>query len=181
MSNSSFWNNMVISFLHLDRECLGSFEFLRIGGNVSLTKPDCLHQALHWHTSTGWLSCDLPQQSLAWCSLPNWFYLYLTSSIDNSGSSKDVKGVNQDRSNREHRVMKNNVCETEMQKNNRERNIILKLQQESTTESHFFPEYWREGADITGNNPAPPDNMNKNAICTMCAFHRWQHVERSES
>lgn len=35
------------------------------------------------------------------------------------------------------RVMKNNVYETEMKKN-RERNIILKLQQEYTTESHFF-------------------------------------------
>lgn len=102
MSNSSFWNTWSFHF-YIRTECLGSSEFLRIVGNVSLTKPDCLHQALHWHTSTGWLSCDLPQQSLAWCSLPNWFYLYLTSSIDNSGSSKDVNGANQDRSNREHR------------------------------------------------------------------------------
>lgn len=36
------------------------------------------------------------------------------------------------------RVMKNNVYETEMQKNNRKRNIILKLQQDCCIESHFF-------------------------------------------
>jgi len=36
------------------------------------------------------------------------------------------------------RATKNNVYETEMQKNNREKNIILKLYQECCTESHFF-------------------------------------------
>lgn len=55
-----------------------------------------LHCPMLEHTAAS--SLDWHQQSLAWCSLPNWFYLYLTSSIDSIGSSKEVNGADQDRS-----------------------------------------------------------------------------------
>lgn len=56
---------------------------------------------LPWSPPAGWPRSDLHQQGLAWCSLPDWFYLYLTSPIDNAGSSKEVNGADRDRSNGE--------------------------------------------------------------------------------